>query len=185
MTIALVVASCALVYWNHRPFEEAFTLAPLDRAVHVTSRPGGPLTDATSPGLAAGRSPMLRAFNEDRAILQCYEPLVLTGDVRPDRPAVFADAGGRVTDIDFAPGRIRFQASAGGTAGRIFLNQRYVERRHGDAGRVAVGPQTGLGYAMLATGVALAALTWRRTLPFVRAGMGFRSPSSSRPSRLA
>jgi hypothetical protein len=186
--IVLVLSSCALAYWNHIQFEGVFTLAPLESSFRWLARPGEPAIDHVTEGLAPARSPMLRALVENRSIVRCYEPLRLSGDLAIGRPVVFADPGGQVGDIEFAPNRIAFRALAGPVATRVFLNQRFATGWSSDAGSMMVDPSTGLAYIELppgaggrftfsfappllvpslilfTAGIALAAAMWRRTL---------------------
>jgi hypothetical protein len=186
--IVLILSSCALAYWNHIQFEGVFSLAPLQSSFHWLSRPGEPVVDQVSEGLIPSHSPMLLAMMENRAILRCYEPLQLPGGIDATRPVVFPDTHARIADVVFAPGRIQFRAQSQGEAGRVFLNERYVKGWHSSAGEFTLDPQTGLAYVtvppgetgrftfwftppglvagvvLLAVGLALSVLIWRRSL---------------------
>jgi hypothetical protein len=186
--IALILSSLALAYVNRMQFEGVFSLLPLQSSFGLLSRPGQPVVDQATEGLAPGKSPMLRAMMENRAILRCYEPLQLPGGIDGTRPAVFPESGAQIVDIEFAPGRIRFRGLSRDGAGRVFLNERYVEGWHSDAGDFTIDPETGLAYVTLpsgaagrfsfwfvpprlvaglllcAAGIALSLLIWRRNL---------------------
>ena len=185
--IVLILSSLALAYWNRIQFEGVFPLAPLESSFRLLSRPGEPVVDQASEGLAPGQSPMLRAMMENRAILRCYEPLQLPGGIDGARAAVFPDGGAQIADVEFAPGRIRFRGLSR-DEGRVFLNARYVDGWRSDAGAFTIDPRTGLAYVTLppgsagrfsfwfvpprlvaglllfAAGLALSLLIWRRTL---------------------
>jgi hypothetical protein len=186
--IVLILSSFALAYWNHIQFEGVFSLAPLESSFRWLGRPAEPIVDETSDVTAVQNSLLLRSIMENRAIVRCSEPLQLPGAIDATRPAVFAEDHAQIGDIEFAPGRIRFRALARGSAGRVFLNERYVEGWHSDAGDFTLDPQTGLAYVtlpagttgrfafwfrpprldlgliLLAAGSLLSVLVWRRTL---------------------
>ena len=144
-----IVAVGFLVRTNRLQFESVFALAPLNADFHFYAR--HQLTiDATTPGYGTD-SPMTRAIFDDRAILQCYEPLQLSGRVEPARPLVFADEQVDLRDISFGPNRVQFRAAAQ-TASRIYLNERYIDGWKSDAGPVAVDATTGLAYVTVAAG---------------------------------
>ena len=188
VTIVLVLATASLAYWNHIQFEGVFHMPPLQSSFSFLARPEQPVVDATTPGWGGDRdSPMLRAMMQNRAVLFCYEPFVLPGGVDPSRAMIFPEDDVRLEDIEFAPGRIGFRALSPG-GGRVFLNQRYVEGWHSDAGDFTVHPDNGLAYVSLpagaagrftfwyappglfsgillcAAGIGLSAAAWRRTL---------------------
>jgi len=186
--IVLILSSCALAYWNHIQFEGVFSLAPLESSFRWLGRPGEPLVDETSDVSGDGNSLLLRTIMENRAVVRCSETLQLPGAIDATRHAVFAEDDAQVADIEFAPGKIQFRAGAGGSAGRLFLNERYVEGWHNDVGDFTIDPKTGLAYVtlppgatgrfafwftppmlttgliLLAAGILLTALIWRRTL---------------------
>jgi hypothetical protein len=186
--IVLVVSSCALAYWNHIQFEGVFPLRPLDSSFRFLNRPAAPVVDEVSDGSALRESAMLRAIMQNRAIVRCYEPLVLAGTVDAKRPVVFPDENARVADVVFAPGRIQFRALSHGEGGRVFLNERYVNGWRSSAGPFVVDERTGLAYvalppgevgrlifwftppglltgaALLLVGCLLSAAIWRRSL---------------------
>jgi hypothetical protein len=186
--IVLILSSCALAYWNHIQFEGVFSLAPLESSFRFLSRPPEPVEDEISEGIAPGKSPMLRALMQNRAVLRCYEPLQLPGAVDATRPVIFAQDDAHVADVLFAPGRIQFRALSGRAAGRVFLNERYVNGWRTDVGNFTIDAQTGLAYVtlppgttgrftfwflppslasgliLLAAGILLSVLIWRRTL---------------------
>ena len=188
VAIVLILSSFALAYQNRVQFEGVFPLAPLQSSFRFLSRPGEPAVDHVSEGLVPSQSPMLLAMMENRAILRCYEPLQLPGGIDATRPVVFSDSDAQVADIEFTPGRIRFRALSGDGAGRVFLNERYVEGWYSDAGAFTIDPKTGLAYVTLppgaagrftfwfvpprliaglvlcVVGIALSLLMWRRTL---------------------
>ena len=164
--IVLILASCGLAYWNHIQFEGVFSLASLQTSVRWFSRPGEPIVDPVSEGLVQSQSPMLLAMMENRAILRCYEPLQLPGGVDASRPVVFPDNHARIADVLFAPGRIEFRAQTDGEAGRVFLNERYVNGWRSTAGHFTLDPQTGLAYVTLPPGK-----TGRFTFRFIPPGL--------------
>jgi hypothetical protein len=141
--IVCVAAVGLLVRTNRLQFESVFGLAPLNADFHWYARPQMTV-DATTPGYGPD-SPMTRAIFDDRAILQCYEPLQLYGRVDPAKPLVFAEEQVDLRDISFSPNRVQFRASAH-VASRIYLNERYIDGWRSDAGPVAVDPTTGLAY---------------------------------------
>jgi hypothetical protein len=190
--IVLILSSCALAYSNRVQFEGVFSLAPLQSSFHWLGRPGEPAVDQVSDGLPPSHSPMLIAIMENRAIVRCYEPLQLPGTIDATRPVIFPDSHARIADLAFAPGRIQFRAQAGEEAGRLYLNERYVKGWHSSLGDFTMEPQTGLAYvtlrpgetgrftfwftppglaagvALLAVGLALSAMIWRRSLGSAR-----------------
>ena len=186
--IVLVLSSCALAYWNHIQFEGVFSLPPLQSSFQWLSRPAEPVVDPVSEGLAQGKSPILRALAQNRAILRCYEPLQLPGGIDATRPVVFPEGGAYIADVVFAPGRIQFRAMSDAEGGRVFLNERYVKGWRSNAGDLQIEPKTGLAYLtlppgggdsfmfwfvppglvtgliLLSVGIVLSAAIWRRTL---------------------
>jgi hypothetical protein len=187
--IVLVLASFALAYWNRIQFEGVFSLPPASSSFALLDGPPAPTVDVTAEGLAPGKSPMLRAMMDNRAILRCYEPLRLPGGIDATRPAVFGEDGVTVADIAYTPGKIEFRALSGPAPGRVFLNERYVRGWRSDAGDFTIDSETGLGFVtlppnvtgrftfrfvpprlaaglvLLAAGIALALLLRRRSLP--------------------
>jgi len=137
--------------WNRSNFEDAFPFEPLGPVFHVLTRPPAPRIDTAAAGLDAGRSPTLHALEANRAVLNCYEPLHLSGDVQADRPVVFGDDSVRISDVVFAPDRVVFRAIAGQSPGRVYLNERYAEGWSSDAGPMNIDGR-GLGYVEMAAG---------------------------------
>lgn len=146
VAIVLVIASATFVHWNRPLFEGTFSLPPLDSRFRFLSRPAEPAIDTDTPGLAPGRSPMLRGLAANRGVLMCYEPLIVKGDVNPAKPSVFADGGAMVAGVVFTPGRIQFRVLTGGTTGRVFLNERFVEGWQTSMGSFQLDPDSGLAY---------------------------------------
>ena len=170
VAIVLVLSSCALAYWNHIQFEGVFSLAPLQSSFRLLSRPGEPVVDEVTEGLVPSHSPMLLAMMENRAILRCYEPMQLPGAVDATRPVIFPDSQVRIADVKFAPGLIQFRAQSQGETGRVFLNERYVTGWQSSSGDFALDPQTGLAYVTLPPGET-GRLTFRFTPPGLVAGL--------------
>ena len=187
VTIVLVLSAGATAFWNHIQFEGVFSQPPLASSFVFFHRPPAPEVDPVTNGEATG-SPMLRAMMDNRAVLNCYEPLRLPGGIDPTRPAIFPEGGAQLADLEYSPGAIRFRVQAAEQPGRVFLNERYARGWRSDAGDFELDPQTGLafvnvaagvtgrftfrfvpprllvGLALFAAGIALAAALWRRTL---------------------
>jgi hypothetical protein len=185
--ILLILSTGAMAFWNHVNFEGVFPLPPTETSFQFMRKPPPPVVDATTNGESTV-SPMLRAMMNDRAVLHCYEPLRLPGGIDPSRPAIFAEGGVRLVDVQFSPGSIRFRAQTSDAPGRVFLNERYVRGWTSDAGEFELDPQTGLAFValpagvtgrftfrfvpprllaggvLLLVGIVLAAMLWRRTL---------------------
>ncbi len=183
--IVLVLGACFLAYRNRIPLEVAFTLRPLDGTFHFLSRPPAPVIDPATDGFGPD-SPMMRATMAGRAVLRCNDSFLLFGEVRPDRPVVFSDTV-RLFNVRFSPNRVEFGAVTR-DEGRVYLNERYVRGWRGSAGDLAIDPATGLaymtlpvgaagtfafsfvppglwtGFILLAAGLALSVLLWRRSL---------------------
>jgi hypothetical protein len=170
VAIVLILSSLALAYWNRTDFQGVFSLAPLRASFRLLSRPGEPVVDHVSEGLVPGQSPMLLAVMENRAILRCYEPLQLPGEIDPTKSAVFPDDHARIADIVFAPGLIRFRAQSLGEAGRVFLNERYAKGWHSSRGDFILDPHTGLAYVTIPAGE-ISRLTFWFTPPGLVAGL--------------
>ena len=112
VTIVLVLSAGATAFWNHIQFEGVFPLPPLTSSFAFLKRPSAPEVDPVTNGEATG-SPMLRAMMDNRAVLSCYEPLRLPGGIDPTRPAIFAEGGAQLADVEYSPGAIRFRVQVG------------------------------------------------------------------------
>jgi hypothetical protein len=84
-----------------------FTQPPLASSLGFLARPGAPALDAATDAWSAPGSPMLRAMmDENRAVVNCNEPLQLRGAVKPDKAIVFAEGDVQLSGIEFTPNRI-------------------------------------------------------------------------------
>jgi hypothetical protein len=143
VAVMCVVAVGLLVRTNRLQLEAVFTLPPLEAAFRWYARSGITI-DAATPGYGRD-SPMTRAIFADRAIVQCYEPLQLAGHIDPAKPLVFAEGRADILDISFSPNRVQFRAWTHEPS-RIYLNERYIDGWHSDAGPLSIEPATGLAY---------------------------------------
>jgi hypothetical protein len=191
VTVLALLGIGFLASVNREHLGYSFPLADLRSSFHLLQRPPAPLRDATTQGFG-GDSPMTRAIMQNRDVLACYEPLSQSGQIRSDKPVVFADEGrgagaGNVSDISFSPRRVEFTVMSNAPT-RLFLNQRYVPGWRSDLGPIAVDPDSTLGFvtlpaatngrfamwftpprlaeglALFGLGVLLALVTWNRTL---------------------
>jgi hypothetical protein len=143
VAVMCVVAVGLLVRTNRLQLESVFALPPLQATFRWHARSGITI-DAATPGYGRD-SPMTRAIFADRAIVQCYEPLQLAGHIDAAKPLVFAEGRADIFDISFSPNRVQFRTSTHERA-RIYLNERYIEGWHSDAGPLSVDPAPGLAY---------------------------------------
>jgi hypothetical protein len=149
--MVLLLGAASLAYQNRVHFGGAFPLAPLAGQFSLLSRPPAPAIDDHTQGMADD-SPMLRAMMDNRAVLSCYEPLVLPGAVDPARPIIVSDEVSRVSDITFTPNRITFDVQTGSRPARLLFNTKYLDGWRASVGTLELDPGTGLAQVVLPPG---------------------------------
>jgi hypothetical protein len=187
IAVVLILATAILVYCNRTLVMNVFPFTPPAQKLTIGARSPAPAIDAVTDGFALD-SPMLRALLDNRAVLQCNEPLQLPGNVDPGRPVIFSDGDAAISRLRFDPSRIEFGVTTRNAPARVFMNQRYVAGWSSTAGPVGIDPATQLPYvtippmaagtyafsfvpkglaaglAALVMGLVVAAATWRRRL---------------------
>lgn len=154
LAVAIIAlgASAHMIYVNQRHLRNVFTETPFDTSFHWMSGPRqvSSLADA-SP--YTPESPMLRALMEDRSFFTCYESLQLARGAGPDRPQVFdANAGERVSDLDFSPNELTFSVEEGAADARVVLNQNWAPGWTSTAGAITPPRPTELGSVTVPAG---------------------------------
>jgi hypothetical protein len=119
--IVCVAASAHLIVTNRWNLERVFNEPPFDTSFRWMAGPREIATDDDSNAYVAG-SPMLRALVEQRAFFHCYESLQLLRAADPEQPHLIVDGPARVTDVEFSPNRIAFNAFGGPEAAKVMLN---------------------------------------------------------------
>ena len=84
---------------------------------------------------------MLGALMSNRSFFNCYESLQLKRTADSDRPIVYGDTA-QISNVRFSPNRVEFDAAAGATASRVFLNQNFAHGWSSNAGPVSREPGT-------------------------------------------
>ncbi len=140
--VLLLLGVASLAYQNRVHLAGAFPLAPLEGRFALLARPGAPVIDAATNGMV-GDSPMLRAMMQNRAVLSCYEPLRLPGQVDPSQPIVFGEGTTKVSDVVFTPNRVSFGVTTGAEPGRVVLNANYIDGWRASVGALQVDAATG------------------------------------------
>jgi hypothetical protein len=187
LAVVLVLSTALLAYCNRTLVTNVFPFTPPAQSLKPGGRPPAPAIDAVTDGFALD-SPMLRGLLDNRGVLRCNEPLQLPGHVDPSKPIVYSDGDASITRVRFEPARIEFGVTTRGAPARVFMNQRYLAGWSSTAGPIAIDEATQLPYvaippmaagtyvfsfvpkglvaglAALATGLAVAAATWRRRL---------------------
>jgi len=182
-----VLAALLLAWENRRPLEVGFSESEINADLRFFRGTGQRFIDRSTDPYAP-HSPMLRAFVNEQVVWNCYEPLQLTAVASPDRPLISAELGATIYRTRFSPNVIRFSVTTDVDGARVYLNQNYVQGWHSDAGEVRVDDHTGMPYVavyrsrpgtysfyflppglgtglvMLAAGVALSFVAWRRKL---------------------
>ncbi|HSK08738.1 MAG TPA: hypothetical protein VK911_04125, partial [Vicinamibacterales bacterium] len=145
-----VIAALLLAFQNRAILAVAFSIPGGDgTAARSFPRTSERLMDvATDP--YARNSPMYRAFVNERAVWNCYEPLQVKPVADPHRPVVYA--GGPDTIIHrtwFTPNRVAFAVTTPTPGGRVYLNQNYALGWKSSAGVVRLDPETGRAYVTI------------------------------------
>jgi hypothetical protein len=152
--ILFVLGTASLAYFNRVHLPATFTQPPLASSLGFLTRPGAPALDPTTDAWSAPGSPMLRAMmDENRAVVNCNEPLQLRGAVKPDKAIVFADGDVQLSGIEFTPNRISVGVVARGD-GRVFLNQRRAPGWRSALGPLTLDPQQDLAFVAVPAGTA-------------------------------
>jgi hypothetical protein len=144
----LLLGTASLAYQNRVHLAGAFPLPPLGAGASLFARSGPPAIDATTNGIT-GDSPMLRAMMENRAVLSCYEPLRLPGNVDPNLPLVAGSGATRVSEVAFTPNRVGFGVIAGAEPGRVVLNAKFIEGWRTSVGTLELDPASGLAHVVV------------------------------------
>jgi hypothetical protein len=143
-TIAVIcaVAALQLIVMNRNFFVRVFRDAPsFDTTFRWMSGPTELAVDRESNPYHPG-SPMLRALMSDRSFFNCYESLQLKRTADGDHPLVYSEGNAQISNVRFSPNRIEFDATAGLTASRVFLNQNFAHGWSSDVGAVVREPGT-------------------------------------------
>jgi hypothetical protein len=150
--LVLILATLSLAYRTRMYLVPAFPIPPLESSFQWLSRPGAPALD-TETDAFNGISPMLRGLAANRDVVRCNEPLVLPGNIDPQKPVVFADPPAMISELVYSPNRIRFGIVAAEPT-RVFLNQRYLRGWRSSLGPLAIDPASGLAYVPVPGGTA-------------------------------
>jgi multisubunit Na+/H+ antiporter MnhC subunit len=121
VAIVCVAASAHLLATNRWNLKSVFTQPPFDTSFRPMAGPREIATDDDTNAYIAG-SPMLRALVEHRAFYHCYESLQLLRAADPDQPHLIVEGTARISDVDFSPNRVAFNAFGGPEAAKVMLN---------------------------------------------------------------
>jgi hypothetical protein len=121
VTIACLAGAAQLVAANRWNLAGVFNQPAFDTSFRWMSGPREIATDQLTNAYVEG-SPMLRALVEHRAFFHCYESLQLYRAADPDRPHLFVQGSARVSDVDFSPNRLAFNAFGGPEAAKVLMN---------------------------------------------------------------
>ncbi len=189
VVLVCLLASADLLVANRGWFDGVFSGPPLKQ----TLRPfqgSDAITVDTESDPYDDNSPMFRALMNDRAFLNCYEPLQLLRTADGGRPLVFTSGNARVFETFFAPNRVEFTVLGGTEPSHVFLNQNYASGWRSTLGPIETDPPSnapgaridrdvggrhafsfvpdglGMGALLLAVALAGSVWAWRQDLRF-------------------